>query len=120
MSTQPKNARFWAYTNTCGLVKLTVRPEQTLRHSLTRWNGEGWETTVNTYSHDGEEIVRGYHNAGRDCDGRFASGDVLRASIDQLQAADMYDAPPGIRQPVWRSDARNRWQRDYSAEAAGY
>jgi hypothetical protein len=118
------NARFWVYLD--GPVKLTLRPGETLRWSQARLCDEGWTRSLETWIYDTEDepglVTRQWLQQGRDCDGTLEHGGEDVCDATNLLARPPYpeDEPlmEGVRWPAWR-DA-NRWQRDHSAEAAGY
>ena len=109
------NARFWVYHND-DVVKLTLRPAQ----SLTAWtyttDEEGWCATSEHWSHEGDSVVNTWDSIGVDCDGKLRTGGSRRAALDKLHE---YRYEPGEPKfPKWEDTAQ--WQRDYQAEAAGY
>jgi len=113
-----RTARFWETTPNCGLVKISIRPGQTLTHSR-RWrNGEGWSWSAETYTHDGDCIRQQWAHGGRDCDGNHCNAGELVASLDELAAVDIY-SHPGFRRPNWQESKRESVY-DQFAQAAGY
>lgn len=113
-TTPTRNARFWAFVNGCH-VKITLRPGQTLGHATGGPNEEGWSSEFVEWTHEGDHLRRESGSDGADCDGRFSTGGVDVCDLDHIAS---YTTPRGVKVPNWR-DA-DRWQRDYSAEAAGY
>jgi hypothetical protein len=117
-----KNARFWTFWR-CGWVKLTLRPGQTLSASNGGPTDEGYHGEAEVWTHEGDMVRSEWASWGRDCDGRQEAGGEHVCPLGKLRARDMveaFDVPEnrGIFAPEWeRADA---WQRDHSAEAAGY
>ena len=128
----PGNARFWIYWNG-GLVRLTLRPGQ----SLSYWHGEptdeGYSARGETVRHEGTHVYREWTREGRDCDGRHReSGDEM-APLDKLAARFVGDYAPvddlaakviagplaGVLYPAWE-EARAVEVFDEFAQAAGY
>lgn len=63
------NARFWTHMSN-GVVKLTVKPGETLRwHSFER-HDEGWSSEAHEWSSDGYTLFHSVTIESRDCDGR--------------------------------------------------
>jgi hypothetical protein len=116
------NARFWEYVND-GWVKLTLRPEQTLRHVQGGRDEEGWSVRAEAWEYDGRSVVGVYSSDGTDCDGRMQSEESYLAWVCELKARPPVDAGPGlvaipVARPEWRRCHCR--QRDFTAEAAGY
>jgi hypothetical protein len=101
-----RNIRFNVWANGSQCV-LTLRPGQTLRHYTAQSTDEGWESEEQFWEHMGDHIAHDFHSDGRDCDGRLERGGRVIAQAIK---------PSGF--PDWE-DA-DTYQRDYSAEAAGY
>ena len=117
-----KNARFWVWHNG-GWVKLTLRFGQTVELFNYGRTDEGWYRERTKFHHDGENVVQHWHQESRDCDGRFEQGGECSCPLDKLTAKDMFEAMDcsenkGIYSPDWQKGYP--WQRDHSAEAAGY
>ena len=103
-----------------GLVKITLRPGQSLSWETRGPTDEGWSAEGYTWTHAGDVIECEGWSDGRDCDGRLSSYAESVCSLDELQAGNEPYAEDceGIRYPRWeRVDAG---QRDYQAELAGY
>ena len=119
-----KNARFWQWVN-CGWVKLTLRPDQQLSHSVFQRTDEGWERDTETWLLEDGVVVNSWLFEARDCDGRLDKHGERSAAIADLRAVDMFaetdgELPEnsGIWVPLWMKG--DCGQRDYAAEAAGY
>jgi hypothetical protein len=110
------NARFWEYMND-GWVKLTLRPEQTLRHAQGGRDEEGWRVRAEAWEYDGTSVVGVYSTDGADCDGRFQTEESYLAWVCELMGRPAEEAIP-VPRPVWRRCVVR--QRDFTAEAAGY
>jgi hypothetical protein len=121
----PKTARFWVWANS-GLVRIKIKPGQTLDWGTYEKTDEGFSSTYETWEWcDIDGLVTHTHGSdGRDCDGRFQSGGEQRCRDNQLaQGRTNYDMLPDgkgkvIHFPNWY-DAE-QYQRDYEAEKAGY
>jgi hypothetical protein len=125
------NARIWLWLND-GWVKLTVQPDQPLRHSTFCRHDEGWSAEYHTWTWDGETLVEECATDGRDCDGRLSTHSARLTTLAQFRAcpAFAYFNPldlrlpliqlpvPGMALPEWTEGERG--QRDYAAEAMGY
>lgn len=108
------NARFWILGRDAGWVKVTLRPGQSLSWSYRYDHDEGWSSHCETLSHREDHVERRWRDDGRDCDGRMSTGGELACAITDLAALEV----DGLGVPEWeRFDC---WQRDESAEAAGY
>lgn len=119
---QRVNARFWEYVND-GWVKLTLRPEQTLRHVQGGRDEEGWSVRAEAWEYDGTSVVGVYSSDGTDCDGRLQTEESYLAWVCELKARPPVDEGPGlvaipVPRPEWRRCQCR--QRDFTAEAAGY
>lgn len=113
-----RNARFWEFHNGAP-VKLTIRPGQTLSHYQGGPTDEGWSSEATTWELDkaGKLLRRESTTDGADCDGRLSSGYDAIALADPAEFMPLYYSPE-LSRPDWR-DAGG-WQRDHTAEAAGY
>ncbi len=145
MSTNKRHAqrqavRLWVYWNG-GWVRLTVRRDCPVSLYRSESTDEGWSSEAEDYTldtdDDGRDTVtnEGRHD-GRDCDGRSSSGGTSVCYADRLavdpapidgmgytmmETAEMLARP--VMRPEWRepeSRSQRGWQRDYTAEAAGY
>jgi len=123
----PKKVRFWEQING-DWVKLTIVPDQTIRHYRFTVTDEGWRSTEREYEYNSEDGIVSAHivRDGRDCDGRLT------------YTWEGYFDPKGSTEPVfigWDSKGNEmfssymkkpEWiktrahQRDFTAEAAGY
>lgn len=110
------NARFWVWAND-GMVKLTLRPDQSLSHHRGGTHGEGWWRSGDVWTHEGDRVTWEQYTDGTDCDGRHGSERTLHSS--GLGAAlKAEEAGDGTRVPDW-SEKTHR-VHDAFAEAAGY
>lgn len=112
-----KNARFWETSTKGNPVKITLRPGQTLRHFHAQRTDEGWSSTSIVFEHEGALVSCYWQTDGVDCDGRLTRAGVSYCALEQL-AAGWRSEDDGVTFPAWK--AEDEWQRDYSAEAAGY
>lgn len=117
-----RNARWWDWVND-GWVKLTLRPGQSLSHQSGGPTDEGYSWSSETWEYDGRQVRNSFLATGRDCDGRHESGGACVAALGQLAVEFRpldWDRPDGdgVMVPHWERE--DRYQRDYSAEAAGY
>ena len=115
-----RNARFWAYLNG-GLVKITLRPGQSLSWNNSRQTEEGWNTEFDSWEHIGDRIIRDCGSMGRDCDGRIEYYSTSECMLTDLACGcEPYgiDDCADVRYPAW--ELTDDHCRDYAAEAAGY
>ena len=138
----PPNVRFWTWWND-GLVKITLKPDQRIELSRSSRDEEGWSSSAEIFTHDGDEIVSECYSDGTDCDGRSSSSSNFWAPLAAMNKrpcfhwVDLHElkrADPSI--PAWHVEIPQfhegrpmtgpEWikgkssQRNYSAEAAGY
>jgi hypothetical protein len=113
-----RNVRFWDFING-GPVKLTLRPDQILRHYQSEPTDEGWRSEENSWEYIAAEgrVLSDYCSDGVDCDGRLSYGGQRYFYVFDASAGGELD---GIRYPAWERVERNEWRRDWQAEAAGY
>jgi hypothetical protein len=119
-----RNARFWIWyqPGDCW-VKLTLKPGQSL--SVT-WGGpheEGYSYSAETYEFDGQDVICECTTQACDCDGRLDTRVDLICHLDDLRSRDVFadsglEDSRGILAPEWNKVTA--FQRDYTAEAAGY
>lgn len=112
----PRNIRFWDFVGT-GLVKLTLKPGQTLHHHRSWHNGEGYSWEISEYQVEDDVVVNNFGFGGRDVDSRMSGGCTTICPLDKLKARPAYNQP-GYFIPEWKRESE--YQRDYSAEAANY
>jgi hypothetical protein len=123
---RPPAARFWSYFPGRGYVRLTLRPGESVTVTAGGPTDEGANYSAETYTHDGDGILLEWASWGSDCDGRHEAGGESFARLDDLTARDPYAETGGdfaeargLRVPFWTAGP-DRWQRDHTAEAAGY
>lgn len=112
-----RNARFWAYVND-GFVKLTLtvaRPS--IEISTGGRHEEGWSRDYECWELSEQGVDRLHMSDGVDCDGRTSSTWRTFCAFDRLASFAPFD-PADPMLPDWQEI--KSWQRDYSAEAAGY
>jgi len=111
------NARFWVYHNK-GWVRITLTPGQ----SMHLYTDDGYSATTATYTHTGDGVDYSGHYYARDCDNHvtltcpLASLSAHDAEPADERYPDVFPAKPA--RPLW--EYLHRFQRDYTAEAAGY
>jgi hypothetical protein len=110
----PKVVRFWVW-HTDGYVRLTVRNGQSLTWVSRGPTDEGWSERGEIWRYDDGVLVNESWTDGRDCDGRFATGDEFMCPWTDLAA---HVTPDKVGTPKWTR--LRAGQRDYSAEAMGY
>ena len=116
------NVRFWTHNYCTGsaLVRITLKPGQSLSHGYGSETDEGWNYESQTWTHDGDYIRLDTFSDGVDCDGRLSTGGTYYCMIGEDLSNHTYEEMepyvPGV--PVWTEE--DSFQRDYSAEAAGY
>lgn len=117
------NARFWIFIHG-GLVKITLRPGQTLTHSYGGPCEEGWSRYSEQWHYDDERgiIERHWIFEAKDCDGRHANYDSDDCPLHALHhGGEPYavgDAA-NVRYPDWRGIG-DGGQYDQFAEMSGY
>lgn len=110
-------ARFWVWINN-GHVKLALSPGQSLTWFRGGPTDEGYSSEWSSWTHEDGRVRCEWATDGRDCDGRFQDGGESACELYALksQHCPPFTHPEGM--PRWL--AVDRWQRDHSAEAAGY
>ncbi len=120
------NARFWTWESSrSGWVKITLRPGEALTRRTFSRDCEGWERTVCRWEHKGDHVRREYGSTGKDCDGTVSSGGADVCPLSRLQAVPPYMPGDETWRPEGRPDWQDApeeedWQRDETAELAGY
>lgn len=109
-----RTARFWTWVNG-GWVKLSLRYDRDLRVCYGGQTDEGHSACETTWTHTGDGVLEEWADWGRDCDGAYEAGGKRFCPLGEL-AGDQTEAGPPF--PLWRKG--DRWQRDHTAEAAGY
>lgn len=112
------NARLWVWSGEW--CRITLKPGQTLSRCEGGPTDEGHNHCARTWEHEGNGVSETVTNWGRDCDGGYETGRDYFCPLDRLASnlhTDEFEEPL-LMGPTWE-DAR-RYQRDYSAEAAGY
>ena len=117
-----RSYRFWMFHND-SWAKIKVKEGEDLKYSYGGPNEEGYSITHLVFFVEGEEVWSEFEEQGSDCDGvYFRSGHSVCRIIDSVlelkPCSDPENGPPGGMVPNW--EVRSRFQRDYSAEAAGY
>jgi hypothetical protein len=90
------------------------------RHMEIRSGGdedEGYRYSTTTYEFNGETLIKEVETESRDCDGRL---DTFNAFTATVLDGFCSDADPEIKFPLWERNKKGNYQRDYTAEAAGY
>jgi hypothetical protein len=118
-----RNARFWVYYAPAdGMVKLTLRPGQSLAIAEGGATDEGYSHEWTEWTHNGDCITREYASHARDCDGPLEQYSTCEASLDELAAVESYCdmdfVGPPLLVPNWRKVGS--CQRDHYAEAMNY
>ncbi|MBE7465999.1 MAG: hypothetical protein HS116_21190 [Planctomycetes bacterium] len=118
-----RNARFWITYRGTSLVKLTMRPGDTIELHEGGATEEGYSHQYSKYEYPKDEAViyAEFEQSARDCDGRLDTHSESCCQVAELKNgfASENDWPgPGIAFPDWRS--ARAYQRDYEAEKAGY
>lgn len=117
-----RSYRFWMFHND-SWVKIKVKENEVLDIAFGGPDEEGfcWEE-ISFFVEDGRLFLE-WDRQMQDCDGRYdISGEsvckIIDGKLDLKPCADPDNGPPGGMVPNWENV--NMWQRDYSAEAAGY
>ena len=111
-------ARFWINRGADNEIRIKLRPGMIAAWEQGGPNDEGYGIEGESYRHDGDHVTRQWWSDGRDCDGRMSSGGDDACRLDRLDAhryeweGSQHTAPAWVPEDVY--------QRDYSAEAAGY
>jgi len=117
------NARFWDLVNG-SWVKITLTPGQSLQFNSGGPCDEGYHYESTEYRHEGDHVVSDTDTQSRDCDGRLDRTYIGKCHITKLRSVDKsefvqeYPSWDGIMAPEWVND--RSYQRDYTAEDAGY
>lgn len=111
-----RNARFWFWWNG-SFVKLTLRPEQTLRFHTSKPTDEGFSYEINEFTHEVDRVLLRWESGGRDCDGTTTQAGKSAADLDKLAVTSHEEH--GIKTPDWQAAGRTRVY-DQFAQAAGY
>lgn len=119
-----KTQRIWIYWNE-GIVRITVRADRPFKIYSGGTTDEGWSEHLERYSIEDGELKREMRDSGSDCDGRYERGvrDYWQPAFGFVPCIeiDSHGNTTNLPQqrPNWKDD-HDVWQRDYSAEAAGY
>jgi hypothetical protein len=114
MTTQ-RTVRFWFDSATGNPCRIKMQSGQTLYHFWAAPTDEGWSSEAHQFHFDGERVFDNWNSDGRDCDGRLQSGG--EHWFWAKDAAAGYGIGDLIY-PAWQNGGD--WQRDETAEAAGY
>jgi hypothetical protein len=102
------NARFWSYRNGSP-VKITLKPEQELRHWYGGADEEGCSSTLEGWYYDaeGDRVVHTWSTKGRDCDGvHYGYGQIV-CGLDRLMAGPVEQDETVIAYPDWECMKRD-------------
>lgn len=120
---RPPAARFWFVSHTSEWVRLTVRAGETVEITSGGPTDEGYSYSADRFTFDGAAVLHEWKTEARDCDGRMDHYGERVCPVANLAARDVFANCPyphnaGVMAPAWE-DAE-AYQRDYTAEAAGY
>ena len=123
MKNATKNARFWVYYGPAdGMVKLTLRPGQSLAVATGGPTDEGYSHSWEEWTHNGDVVTRECANHSRDCDGpmeRYQTDECAIADLASEWGYKEWDfIGPPLLVPAWRKVGSA--QRDHYAESMGY
>tara|TARA_R110000868_G_scaffold145660_2_gene365990 strand:- start:3053 stop:3430 length:378 start_codon:yes stop_codon:yes gene_type:complete len=110
------NARFWTWVNN-GPVKITLRPNQTLRHHSCCDTDEGWSADSEVWTLRDGVVERELVSDGVDCDGRLTQYHSDECPIQDLHDHEAYEAEDYMV-PDWNVVSASQY--DQFAQAAGY
>jgi hypothetical protein len=116
-----RNVRFWITGPGCGLVKITLRPEQTVEFMTGGKNEEGFAASSDSFYYDARRgvIECTMNQWGRDCDGRYELSSLSSCPVGDEQRIELqHDGSDRCWGPRWRQETQS--QRDMTAEAMGY
>lgn len=125
------NARFWVWWHD-GWVKLTLRPQESLSAGHRGRHEEGWYSYDETWTHEGDRVVRECFNDGADCDGPSSKGQEDSCPLGRLSEVTHEKQTPWIEgvgcefvpdpdaplTPDWEKVSES--QRDVYAEQMGH
>ncbi len=112
--------RFWHYDPKSGShIKISLRKngDAVVFYEWSRTD-EGWSSTLDRYTRNGDTVTGETIHDGKDCDGRLTQIYEGVSHYWQLKSYVYDGIPADVRLPVW--DKTEASQRDYSAEAMGY
>ena len=104
-----KQARFWIVAAHGGLVRIKLRPGQTVSHYFCQETDEGYTSEATVYAFDGRTVTAQDFIDGRDCDGRLSDTFESTCDYSELRAGNVVD---GERFPLWQQAHTGR--RDYA------
>lgn len=128
--------RIWIlHPKTAEPVKLALEPGVTLTHAWGGKTDEGWHwgSTEWVWCPEDGTVTESTYNRGRDCDGGYSDGGQSYCIVSTprlpcpdgarrpIPVADLQDLEvTGVTMARFRVMPRGGWQRDHSAEQAGY
>jgi hypothetical protein len=90
---QPPNARFWEF-HRGGWVKITLKPDQALRHYFSEPHDEGYSYERVSWTYDAfyspPGVTRDWTNGGSDCDGPISRSGQDFCPTDELACVPAY------------------------------
>lgn len=122
MRTVNRTARFWEFINGTW-VKLSLKVGQSVKHVHHSRDEEGYSLEVNRWTHaENGFVFNAFFMEGTDCDGRVTRGGELRCHVEKLKARERvwHDPDPDAPKLIPKWEKVEAFNRDYSAEAAGY
>lgn len=113
-----RQVRFWIWENG-GPIMLKLRKGQRVRWAQGGPHEEGFSAQARTWKFNGHMIYERWREWGRDCDGYYERGGKRRCRggpwlSDGMSIPDL----PDKNYPAW--EQCEDYQRDYTAEMAGY
>mgnify|MGYP003628839376 FL=1 len=115
-----RNVRFWVHHGD-SLVKLTLRPEQTIGFECGGSTEEGFHVTYESFYYDADRggIEHDSDSRGRDCDGAYSTSWGGWCAVGDEQRVELtHDGSDRCWGPRWKQETQS--QRDMTAEAMGY
>ncbi len=109
-----KNARFLVWING-GWVKITLCPNESLRHTVGGPTDEGFFQDSVSWTHDGAGVTAEHYSYQSDCDGRHEDTSEVYCPIEQLRS---HPSEHGALTPDWHKLGSRQY--DQYAELAGY
>ena len=102
-----RNARFWTFHRTAW-VKLTLRPGQSLTARTFSRDDEGSSWEMDTWSHEGDDVLLKWGSGGTDCDGRVSRTGEGVCALDALATVPAYLDDASRMEPLYARSFHNR------------
>ena len=118
-TTPPASVAIWVYWRDAYMQIIVPRDGRVELHWGAPNDEGGYHSETETYTLEGEYVIRKCHTDGSDCDGRLESFDTHRCHVDNIEATTSRRTGwASLQTPEWERVSGSR--RDHAAEAAGY